>query len=174
MAYNMTLSGNYGTHLAPLIQAVNKTKGDILELGIGIFSTPYLHYQALLSKRHLTSIDNNEGWVNKFKTSEVSGHRYQNKYHDLIYVSSYDDAKIEKPWDVALVDHSPSGRRITDIKRLSQYAKYIIIHDSAERKEREYQYGEIYPLFKYKTDWNKDANPATVLSNFIDLTNFWE
>lgn len=174
MAYNMTLSGNYGTHLAPLIQAVNKTDGDILEMGIGIFSTPYLHYQSLLTKRHLTSIDNEEGWVNRFKSSNVSGHRYQGKYHDLLYIANYDDAPIDKPWDVALIDHSPSARRIVDIKRLAHLAQYIIIHDSTPRKEREYHYGEIYPLFKYKTDWLEDANPATVLSNFNDLTDFWK
>lgn len=173
MAYHMTLSGNYGTHLAPLIQAVNKTDGDILELGIGIFSTPYLHYQAILSKRHVTSIDSEPGWVNRFKSSQVSGHLYQCEYHDLICVPNYDEAKIEKPWDVALVDHSPSSRRITDIKRLASFAKYIIIHDSAERKDREYHYSEIYPLFKYRTDWTHDANPATVLSNLVDLKNFW-
>jgi len=169
----MTLSGNYGTHLAPLIQAVNKTTEDILEMGIGIFSTPYLHYQSLLSKRHLTSYDNERGWVNTFATSEVCGHRYQGPYHKLIYVANWDEAKIEKPWDVALVDHSPSERRIVDIKRLANFAKYIIIHDSNERKDREYHYSEIYPLFKYRTNWDKDANPATVLSNLIDLKDFW-
>ena len=169
----MTLSGNYGTHLAPLITAVSKTTGDILEMGIGIFSTPYLHYQSLLSKRHLTSYDNDQGWVDKFATSGICGHRYQGAHHDLIYVPNWDDAKIEQPWDVALVDHSPSERRVVDIKRLANFAKYIIIHDSNPRKDREYHYSQIYPLFKYRTDWDKDANPATVLSNFVDLNDFW-
>lgn len=170
----MTLSGNYGTHLAPLIQAMNKTKGPILEMGIGIFSTPYLHYQSLLSKRHLTSIDNEKGWVNRFKSSIVSGHRYENEYHTLLYVPNWDMADIEKPWDVVLIDHSPSERRIIDVKRLANLAQYIIIHDSQERKDREYHYSQIYPLFKYRTVWNNDPSEATVLSNFVDLTNFWE
>lgn len=169
----MTLSGNYGTHLAPLIQAVNKTDGDILELGIGIFSTPYLHYQSLLSKRRLMSVDNEAGWVKRFKSSTFSAHRYQGEYHDLLYVENFDDAPIDKPWDVALIDHSPSERRIVEIKRLSHLAQYIIIHDSTPQKDREYHYSTIYPLFKYKTDWTGDANPATVLSNFIDLSDFW-
>ena len=174
MAYKMTLSGNYGTHLAPLIQAVNKTDGDILELGIGIFSTPYLHYQSLLTKRHLTSIDSEAGWVNRFSTSNVSGHKYEGPYHTFITVPNWDEAPIEKPWDVALVDHSPSERRISEVKRLAPFAKYIIIHDSNDRHEREYHYSEIYPLFKYKTVWEGDANQATVLSNVIDLKDFWE
>jgi len=169
----MTLSGNYGTHLAPLISAVNKTTGDILEMGIGIFSTPYLHYQSLLSKRYLTSYDTEQGWVDRFATSGICGHQYQGVYHELIYIPNWDEAKIEKPWDVALVDHSPSERRIVDIKRLANFAKYIIIHDSNPRKDAEYHYSEIYPLFKYRTDWDKDPNPATVLSNIVDLKDFW-
>ncbi|MBP7119388.1 hypothetical protein KBA63_04870 [Candidatus Woesebacteria bacterium] len=174
MAYHMTLSGNYGTHLAPLIQAVNKTDGDILEIGLGIFSTPYLHYQSFLSKRNLTSIDNVEGWVNRFKSSHVSGHMYEGPYHKLITVNNWNEADIEKPWDVVLIDHSPSERRIEEVKRLANLAKYIIIHDSNPRKDREYHYSQIYPLFKYRTDWTGDANPATVLSNFVDLKDFWE
>ncbi len=170
----MTLSGNYGTHMAPLIQAVNKTEGPILELGTGIFSTPYLHYQGILSKRHITSYDNDEAWLKKFSTSDYHAHRYEGQYHSFIYVDDWDKADIEKPWDVALIDHSPSDRRIVDIKRLAQWAKYIIIHDSHERHERVYHYSEIYPLFKYRTNWEGDANPATVLSNLVDLSNFWK
>jgi hypothetical protein len=174
MAYKMTLSGNYGTHMAPLIQAVNKTKGDILELGTGIFSTPYLHYQGLLAKRMVTSFDNDKAWQQRFSNSQYHAHLYEGEYHKFIFVDDWDKAEIEKPWDVALVDHSPSERRIVEIKRLANLAKYIIIHDSTPRYERVYHYSEIYPLFKYRTDWNKDLNHATVLSNFVDLSTFWE
>lgn len=173
MSYKLNVSGNYATHLGPLIQAVNKTTGDILEMGMGIFSTPYLHYQSLVSKRNLTSYDNNPGWVKKFATSAFSSHLYQGKFHNLIYIDNWDDAKIEKPWDVALIDHSPSERRIVDIKRLANLAKYIIIHDSNPEFDREYHFNDIYPLFKYRTVWDKDNRNATVLSNLVDLKDFW-
>lgn len=174
MAYKMTLSGNYGTHLAPLIQAVNKTDGNILEMGTGIFSTPYLHYQGLLSKRHVTSYDNDKAWMQRYSSSDYHAHKYEGDYHSFIYVEDWDQADIEKPWDVALIDHSPSERRIVDIQRLAPFAKYIIIHDSNERHERVYHYSRIYPLFTYRTDWEGDANRATVLSNLVDLSNFWK
>ena len=174
MSYKIYVSGNYGTHLAPLIAAVNKTHGDILELGIGIFSTPYLHYQSLLSKRHLISYDNDRKWVKRYADHPFYAHMYYGPYHELIYVANWDEAKIEKPWDVALIDHSPSERRVIEIKRLANLTKYIIVHDSNPKKDKEYHYSEIYPLFKYRTDWDKDANPATVLSNFIDLSDFWK
>lgn len=174
MAYKVALSGNYATHLAALIQAVNKTDGDVLELGIGTFSTPYLHYPCLVSKRHLTSYDNEKGWVRKFATSKHSSHMYQGSYHDLFYVKNWDDAEIERPWDVALVDHSPDHRRIVEIKRLANFAKYIVVHDTNGRFDKKYHYSKVYPLFKYKTDWVKEERHATVLSNFVNLDDFWK
>lgn len=169
----MRISGNYGTHLGPLIRCMELTQGDVLEMGLGFFSTPYLHYECLLEKRHLTSYDNDKGWVKRFAYSTFANHKYQGPYHDLVYVSNWDDAKIEKPWDVVLIDHSPSERRAIDIKRVANFAKYIVIHDSNSKHERDYHYSEIYPLFKYRKIWDKDERHADVLSNFSKLDNLW-
>lgn len=174
MAHEMMVSGNYGTHLPCLIKALSKTTGDVLELGIGIFSTPYLHYQCLLSKRHLISIDNESGWVRRFADSEFSAYLYRGKYHDFIHVKNWSDAPIEKPWDVVLVDQTPDSSRTETIKRLIYHAKYIIIHDSNPSNYGVTHYDKIYPLFKYKTDWNGDNNRATIISNLVDLEDFWK
>jgi len=166
MSINMRVSRNYGTHLGLLIQAVNKTSGPILELGVGIFSTPYLHYAAISSGRQLVSYDNHRGWLKFFIP-------YQSLSHQLILVRGWDEADIERSWDVALVDHSPGERRRQEVGRLASYAKYIIIHDANEKDDREYHYSEIYPLFKYRKVWDKDANSAAILSNFDDLKDFY-
>jgi hypothetical protein len=170
MAYRMNVSGNYGTHFPALIKAMEKTKGDVLELGMGIFSTPFLHYQCMLSGRKLVSYENFKNYAQFFLD-----YRYPNANHEIIIIDDYANAKIDKPWDVALIDQSPDAERIKAVKRLANFAKYIIIHDSNEdvKSEAIYHYSEIYPLFKYKTVWDKDKNHATVLSNFHDLTDFW-
>ena len=59
----MNVSGRYGTHLPCLIKAMEKTTGDVLEMGMGIFSTPYLHYQCILTNRRLTSYENDKSWL---------------------------------------------------------------------------------------------------------------
>lgn len=171
MSTRMPVSGAYGTHLAPLIQAMSKTDGDVLELGLGVFSTPYLHYQCILSDRKLVSYENDAGWAHFFIK-----YGYENPNHEIKVVDNYDEADIEKKWDVVLVDHSPSARRVVDIKRLANLAKYIIIHDSNDnaRSRREYNYASIYPLFKYQTIWDKDNTFATVLSNLVELDDFWK
>src|SRR3990167_9256105 len=169
----MKISGSYATHLGSLIACMNKTDGDVLEMGMGLFSTPYLHYQCTVSKRKLLSLDNSKGWARKFINSDFSHYLYRNEYHQLEYVKDWDRAVIDKPWDVVLIDHDPSERRKEDVKRLANLAKYIIIHDSNERHEHVYHYSEIYPLFKYKRVWDKDDRFATVLSNFVELDNLW-
>lgn len=167
-------SGSYATHLGPLIACMNKTYGDVLELGIGLFSTPYLHYACTVQKRNLLSLENDAGWLKTFKTSDFMHFLYENAYHKLEHVDVYEDSSlIDKRWSVALVDQTPDSSRKETAKKLADLATYVIIHDSNERHEDKYHYSEIYPLFKYKRVWDKDDRHATVLSNFVGLDNLW-
>jgi len=168
MAYKLNVSLNYGTHLPCLIKAMEKTTGDVLELGTGVFSTPYLHYQAMLSNRKLVSYENFKEWHDI-----LLHYKYPNKNHEINFVEKYSDAKIDKSWDLVLIDQTPDSSRSEEIRRLKDLAKYIVIHDSNKSNDRVTHYSEIYPLFKYKTVWEGDANSATVLSNLVDLTDFW-
>lgn len=168
MATNINVSVRYSTHLPCLLEAYSKTKGDVLELGPGVFSTPVLHWLCERDKRNLVTIENNLMW-----------HRFCRKYfmtnyHKHYFVNGWNkaDRLIRKKWDVVLVDHSPSGRRVHEIRKLANLAKYIIVHDADPWHEKEYHLETIYPLFKYKYIF-KGAEPyVAVLSNFINLKNF--
>lgn len=164
----MKLSPRYASHLPVLVQALGKTSGPVLELGMGAYSTPILDAICELEHRPLTSIDNDWAVVKWAKT------RYNGPQHEITYVRDWADTQIEKPWGVALVDHSPGPRRKVDIARLADYAGYIIIHDSNGRYNGEYDYASIYPLFKYKLDWAAINPSTTVLSNFNPLDSFWD
>ena len=169
-------SGNYATHLGALIACVNKSEGDILELGVGLFSTPYLHYVATGSKRNLLSLENDKGWLRHFKGSEFMHFLYENEYHKLELVENYENSSlINKQWDVVLVDQTPDLSRKETVKKLAHLAKYIIIHDANDDSQhrRTYQYNEIYPLFMYKRVWDKDDRHAAVISNFVPLDDLW-
>jgi len=169
-------SGNYATHLGPLIACMNKTNGDVLELGVGLFSTPYLHYACTMSKRNLLSLENDKGWLRQFKSSQFMHFLYENEYHRLELVDNYENSLlIDREWDVVLVDQTPDLSRKEAVKILANLAKYIIIHDSNNDRHgrRTYQYQEIYPLFKYKRVWDKEDRHATVLSNFESLEDLW-
>lgn len=170
----MKISGSYATFLGPLIACMNKTQGDVLELGVGYFSTPYLHYQCLLSDRNLVSYENDEGWFKKFSTSDFNHFLYHQGKHQIIYVEDWDKIDIDRQWDVVLIDHSPDERRIIEAERVAWLAIYVIIHDTNERHEKNYHYSKIYPMFKYSRIWEKDDRHTTVLSNFVELDELWQ
>jgi hypothetical protein len=164
MATKLTVSLRYGSHLPVLIQAVKKTKGDILELGSGVFSTPYLHSVALLEKRNVTTYENFKSWFNFLKS-------YETRHHKLIFTKDW-NIDLNKRWDMALVDVTPDDMRIELVKQLANNTKYIIIHDSNGRYKNNYHYDKIYPLFKYQFDYSDYQPATTVLSNFVKLKNF--
>ena len=166
MVKQMNVRLNYGTNLACLIKAFSKTTGDVLELGMGVFSTPYLHYACTLAKRKLASYENYKDWMDFFTG-------YRNDYHEINFVEKYSEAKIDKPWDIVLIDQTPDISRSQEAVRLKDLAKYIVLHDSNPSNYEVTHYDEIYPLFKYKTDWHGDKNRTTVVSNLVDLKDFW-
>lgn len=173
MATNMNVSIRYSTFLPVLMEVMNRTTGDVLELGPGVFSTPYLHWLCRKQQRYLLTLENHEMWFNfvrkYYKTGKDKPFR-----HRFVFMKDWDDAEklINKKWDVVLVDHSPSARRVEEIRKLANLAKYIIIHDADDFQERNYHYSKIYPLFKYRYDFREVEPGTTVLSNFVDLKDF--
>lgn len=168
MAYKVNISIRYSTHLPVLFEAMKRTAGDVLELGPGFASTPVLHWLCEVQGRNLLSIENNYKW------HYICRQYYRTALHKHVWVKNWDDADaaIRKEWDVVLVDHSPSERRVEEIKKLANLAKYIVIHDSDAHKDKEYHYSAIYPLFKYRFDFTEASPTTTVLSNFFNVKEF--
>ena len=96
--------------------------------------------------------------------------QYRNHLHEVNLIKDWDEANIEKPWDVALIDHSPSFRRLVDIKRLAPFVKYMVIHDT-QRGLRFCDWREVWPLFKYRYDFTETIPYTSVVSNFYDVAN---
>lgn len=159
-----TPNPNHGTHLSALIRVVNLTEGPILELGTGLFSTPYLHAVCFEKKRKLVSYDNQIDFVNLWEP-------YKCDYHKIYLIDDWDKIDISGHWSVVLVDHHPNERRKEEVKRLANNADFIVVHDTEGAWEAKYEYSEIYPLFKYRRDFKSERPFTTVLSNFKDLSN---
>ncbi len=157
----------YGSHMPILARIMDVTDGAVLELGMGIYSTPLLDLMCRETKRELVSIDNDSEWF------DVNKGWADPEYHNVCYVADWWMAKNkieEKHWSVALVDEKPASNRIKSIKLLAHRANFIIIHDSEPESNKFFKYEWIYPLFKYRFDYTKCRPHTTVLSNFIDLS----
>lgn len=154
------------THVPLLVRAFDLSKGDILEIGTGYFSTTILDWLCAITGRKLISYETDPKWFDRAK-------RMQSDYHDIIFVENWDEIPLDKQhWGLAFIDHSPHARRSVDIKKLKDKADYIVAHDTEPRSEKLYGYPNIYSLFKYRFD-DKRVEPWTsVLSNFHTLTKF--
>lgn len=147
------------THMPMLIKAVQMSKGTIVELGSGPFSTPLLHWLCL--GRRLFSYENQQGYFD-------FAARFRSKTHSIRFVEDWDKLELgKKHYGVIFIDHD--GHRGADAVRFKDKADYIVLHDSSEAC---YGYELLDGHFKYRLDW-KGAWPwTTVVSNFKDLSNF--
>ena len=153
------------THIPMLVKTFELTDGDVLELGSGYFSTTLLRWLCQMAGRTLYSYESSNFWYQKATARPVP-------FHKVIKVNSFDEADIEKHWGMVLVDHGPDERRWKDIKRLANFAEYIVIHDSNLTEIKHYGYEKIWDLFKYRYDYTKLNPNTTVVSNFHNLKRF--
>ncbi len=162
---HVSLEMETSTHFPMLIKAVQKTKGTVVELGSGLFSTPLLHWLCFDNKRKLITYESYRHYLefaNKFKTDS----------HEIKFVENWAKENFDDHYAVVLIDHSIPRKTHTrgdDALRFKDKAEYIILHDAGEETFEKYGYKEIYPHFKYRYDWTGCFPHTTVLSNFNDL-----
>ena len=154
---------NWDNHRFCLWPALEATKGNVVEFGIGHGSTPFLHLYCEDAKRTLRSYESNDEWLQKFKELEDDNHK-------LFFVKHWDDVELDEI-DVLLIDHAPGERRWEDIKKYKDIAKIIIIHDS-EPAATGYMLNKIWHLFKYRVDYKTEGAWASAVSNHIDVTKW--
>jgi len=156
---NVKLSKGWTTHLAMLIKVVGLTKGPVLELGSGYFSTPVLHWMCAEDRRPLTTYDDSKYFYDAMK-------QFHSRTHKIRFVKNWDKIKFDK-YSVVLVDHS-ANRRAKDIIRLKDKADYIVIHDT---EQDVYKYDDVWKHFKYVKHWKFCKPYTSVVSNFKDVSH---
>ena len=156
----------YGSHLPVLAHLLSITNGDVIEFGAGIFSTPFLHWMCAGSihapkGRRVFSYDNDQAFLDRFELQNYTTDR-----HQIMCVSDWDTVPVDRPWDVALIDHGPVERRAVDALRVA-HATYVVLHDSGSWDEKHYHYAEhVFLLFRYRCDFRPGRwTQTTVLSN---------
>ena len=157
----MKISDAHVSHLSVLIRCLQSTEiGDVLELGMGIGSTPVMH--ELCRRRRLVSYENDPNWYQKFAC-------FAKPWHEMYFVEKWEDAKLEQPWGVALVDNHPSEERPKSILRLKDWADIIVVHDTEPRKDKHYGSRAVFPEFRSCLEYTDFEPHTTVLSNRWNL-----
>lgn len=145
----------YGTHIPMVIKMILETKGRVMEMGVGFFSTPNIHWLCAKDKRVCYSFESDPEY-------HQFARQFRSPRHKIRLVKDWDKADFSGKWSVALVDHE-TERRAKDALRIKDNCEFVILHDT---EGEVYGYDEVYKQFKYRYDW-KDCRPwTTVLSNF--------
>lgn len=140
---------DWATHIHALAAAVVNTKGPILELGCGEYSTPLLH--ALRGDFEVVSVESNREWARRFERL------YQKDGH-LLVVDSIEEhlaRPISSGWGVIFIDHAPGESRAAAIKTLARHAEVIVVHDTDAAC---YEWGDCWVPFAWH--WTHKRYPT--------------
>jgi len=124
----------WGSHLPALLACLADTKGPVLEIGIGHFSTPALHAFCVASGRGLWSVESDGQWDEKFRS------RYEHELHNFINGDYAEVLKTlgDRRWSVTLIDSWPgcfprpstvAARRRQDFELMIGHSTFVVLHD---------------------------------------------
>jgi hypothetical protein len=139
----------YSTHLEALVQSACSTKGDILELGCGFYSTPVLSAIARTMGKSLVIMARDPKWHSQFRN------------YGIVIPESWDDPDFTGSWGTVLLDNEQLTRdRLEHIPALCKVAEQIVVHDAdrMSRLERWKQY-----TAGMRQQWFKKQKPWTVI-----------
>lgn len=113
----------YATHLRALVAVVCGTRGPVLELGAGDYSTPVLHGLCAGLGRKLVTVDADPECLGRYRHLETLNHK-------LLSAGDWTLPTCDQLWSVVFVDHAPVERRGKEIERFRWQAEYLVIHDA--------------------------------------------
>lgn len=155
----------YASHLPVLVKMIERTKGPILELGMG-FSTTLFHLMCKQKKRIVVSYENDLEWYKKFEG-------YDCDFHSIRFIEDWDALPEDfKYWGLVFIDQRPARRRRTDALKYKDIANFIILHDTEPEQDKFFGYKKIYPEFKYVYQYTEARPHTAVLSNYYDVSTY--
>lgn len=111
--------------LPALTRALLKSTGPILEIGIGHFSTPFLHEWSRVTGREFMSVEANADWAARFAHCQSDLH--------AVAIGSYSDVLPQfsnEPWGVVFIDGSPGGKaRADQFRMFFPISDFVVVHD---------------------------------------------
>jgi hypothetical protein len=146
------------THLPALLDALARTTGPVLELGMGHVSTPILAAICEQMGRPLLSIESNPEWMAKFV-------RMASPHHKIVQAEDLSACPEFLEWQgsVALVDHYPSINRGRDAAALKGRCEIVVMHDTEPSEESYYGWNVAYAAFANRRTFSDRLPHATQL-----------
>jgi predicted O-methyltransferase YrrM len=156
---------NYGSHLPLLIKVIESTKGGVIELGSGFYSTMMLHW--MCRKRTLLTCESSAEYY-RFMLP------FSSENHMVKLINDWEKCDdISLPWSVAFVDLSPAKYRGIILPKLT-HVDYVVVHDTEKKYYDKYGYSDdIMSMYQYQL--NSRRYNTSILSNKHDnLERFYQ
>lgn len=156
----LTPSSDWDSHLPMLWLGLTLTKGRVTELGSGEGSTSLLRQYCQYESRPFFSFDSNKDWAEKTMSR---------------FVPDWDNVELWKePCELLFVDEAPGEHRIKAISEMVNKVDVIVIHDTEEVGAGDYGYKNIWPLFKFRLNYNRLGPGAgcSIVSNKVDVEQY--
>lgn len=153
----------FSTHQPVLFEAVQRTRGSVVEFGCGYGSTSMLH--SLCEGRSLLSLESDQEWLDRFLHLETVTHKL-NLITDWQKATDY---VKEDFWDVAFIDHAPWEARVEAVEALKHKARFIVLHDCDYFVTNTLlNFGELFKhhkVFLPLKPWPYKTGPPTLLAS---------
>lgn len=165
------------SHQRALLAACLRTRGPILELGVGWYSTPLLHEIGCALRREVITVDNNPQWLNEFMPLACEWH----SLHLVGWWGELGRLPLPKNLSVVFVDNGQPAEREYAVRSLlsTDLGEVFVMHDTEEGfaygydrllgKNRYSADIDDFGLFKYQwTDYSQKAW-TTIASNKLNV-----
>ena len=155
---------SWGSHLVPLMACVTATRGSVLEMGVGHWSTPLLHRYCAAAGRHLVSVDEDHQWAEKFRDMRVCNHQVRGvRYDDFMREA------VQQAWSVVFLDQSPGHRRAADAVALRDVSVFLVVHDYSGAEVRN-SFAPILEQWPFRAE--AKFSPSTLVLGHVPLPEF--
>lgn len=149
----------WSSWLPALGYALGASTGPVLEIGVGHFSTPFLHEYCKAAGRELWSVEADPVWRKEFDD------RYGGDFHRFGYPMKGISSEMftDKNFGVVFIDNSPGGQaRLEPFIGYRNKATFLVVHDYWRDNEE-----AIGPFLKgMNYEIYRDYEPPTLIASY--------
>jgi len=147
----------YATHQPCLHWCLNKTGGNVIELGSGETSTGFIS-KLCSDSRTFISLETNGLFYLSNKDKEWI------KFVKVASITEIESILKNNTFGVVFIDHAPGEHRQTCIEIVKNSSDYVVVHDTEEAG-----YGYDFSMYKYKYTFEYYRPFTTILSNKYEI-----
>ena len=150
LSYDSDISA---THQPCLILAIENSVGDVLELGMGMFSTDLIHHILKDEDRNIVSVEDNREWMNKFIHNKTEKHQFHAIERSVESWKTAVDEYCKRKWGLVFVDQGWGEEiwrpaRNYSVQQLVNCSDFVVAHDAdifPEMQKEDYNWIEYIP-----------------------------